>query len=92
MKTDRQMLSTKTGAYEKRLQVWNGAIEAANRHIQIAKAFQEAGVKLIKQIRDGQGNTEDLSKCLASLERGAKIEREANRELIDLYNIEPRDK
>lgn len=92
MKTDRQMLSTKTGAYEKRLQVWNGAIEAANRHIQIAKAFQEAGVKLIKQIRDGQGNAEDLSKCLASLERGAKIEREANRELIDLYNIEPRDK
>ena len=92
MKTDRQLLSTKTGAYEKRLQVWNGAIEAANRHIQIAKAFQEAGVKLIKQIRDGQGNAEDLSKCLASLERGAKIEREANRELIDLYNIEPRDK
>lgn len=92
MKTDRQMLSTKTGAYEKRLQVWNGAIEAANRHIQIAKAFQEAGVKLIKQIRDGQGNAEDLSKCLVSLERGAKIEREANRELIDLYNIEPRDK
>ena len=92
MKTDRQMLSTKTGAYEKQLQVWNGAIEAANRHIQIAKAFQEAGVKLIKQIRDGQGNAEDLSKCLVSLERGAKIEREANRELIDLYNIEPRDK
>ena len=92
MKTDLQMLSTKTGAYEKRLQVWNGAIEAANRHIQIAKAFQEAGVKLIKQIRDGQGNAEDLSKCLASLERGANIEREANRELIDLYNIEPRDK
>ena len=72
--------------------MWNGAIEAANRHIQIAKAFQEAGVKLIKQIRDGQGNAEDLSKCLVSLERGAKIEREANRELIDLYNIEPRDK
>ena len=92
MKTDRQMLSTKIGAYEKRLQVWNGAIDAANRHIQIAKAFQEAGVKLIKQIRDGQGNAEDLSKCLVSLERGAKIEREANRELIDLYNIEPRDK
>ena len=92
MKTDRQMLSTKTGAYEKRLQVWNGAIDAANRHIQIAKAFQEAGVKLIKLIRDGQGSAEELSKCLASLERGTKIEREANRELIDLYNIEPRDK
>ena len=92
MKTDRQLLSTKTAAYDKRLQVWNGAIDAAQRHIQVAKAFQEAGIKLIKQIRDGQGSAEELSKCLASLERGTKIEREANRELIDLYNIEPRDK
>lgn len=90
---DRSVLYTKVAAYDDRLKIWKDAIEATQRHIQVAKAFQEAGIKLIKKMRENDRvSPDDMAKCLTNLEKGTKLERDANRELIELYNMQPREK
>jgi hypothetical protein len=94
--SDRQERTTKIAPYGIRLQIWQEACEATRRHIQLAKAIQGTGGKLLTTLQESQGadpieQAKLYSQALSNIERGAKIERDAHRELIDLHNTEPRE-
>lgn len=100
METKRQTYTTKLSEYKERRKAWEQAIDTAKRHITLARAFQDSGVKIIKMIQemkpgakiDADALTKNFQACLASIEKGTKIEREANRELMELYTFEPKEK
>lgn len=85
--------SVQVSPYADRLVIWQEAIDATRRHLQFAKAFQNAGKKIVLRLQESpdEGTPEDISRCLIALERGTKMERDAYRELIELHNLQPRE-
>lgn len=71
------------------MEIWQSSVEACQRQIELAQAFQETGQEIINQLQ----NCEDLDPlilvkqyqlCLSSIDKGSKIERDARKELEQL--------
>ena len=83
-----------------RQELWQEAVSATRKHIQLAQAFQAAGADIIKQLQrasqEPNADPEQLTKyhqqCLANIEKGVKIEREARQELQRLHTVKPKEK
>lgn len=92
MNENRLKLSTKSAPLADRLKVWESAVEATRRHINLAKVFQDAGIKYLQRLQVGETKDfiDEYHACLVNLEKGTKLERDASRELIDLYNLQPK--
>jgi len=98
--TNREVKYTEIADYRIRQTLWEEAVTATRKHIQLAQAFQGAGADIIKQLQrasqEPNADPEQLTKyhqqCLANIEKGVKIEREARQELQRLHTVKPKEK
>lgn len=74
---------TEPAPLAERLQVWNEAVEAARKQLNIGRAIQTQGVAALKT---------DFDAACSLIGRGSAMERESSDWLIHLLNNKPRGK
>ncbi len=90
----KQSFHTQVDSYENRHKVWKESIAASEYHIKLGESLQGQGIELIKAIQVLQGDSETaarlLSQAAAAIEKGVKIQRESQREIVMLRETKPR--
>ncbi len=85
---------TQVDSFENRHQVWEESIKASENHVKLGESLQGQGIELIKAIQVLQGDSETaarlLSQAAAAIEKGVKIQRESQREIVMLRETKPR--
>lgn len=98
--TKREILHTQITSFEYRFKVWQDSVDACQHQIELALAFQKAGKRVIEKLQGMKDNesvdpeklVKQYQQCLAAIDRGIKIEREARKELFDLQHHQPKER
>lgn len=80
------MITNEPAPISERTGIWESAIESARKHVKLGASLQGQGLKML------QDPDAEPDKATAIVERGVRIERDANNWLIELFNNKPRGK
>ncbi len=90
----KQTFHTQVDSFENRQKAWTESIESSKNHVKLGESLQGQGIELIKAIQVLQGDSETaarlLSQAAAAIEKGVKIQRESQREIVMLRETKPR--
>lgn len=98
--SDRKTLHTQITPFEDRLKIWQESVTACQHQIELALAFQKTGKRIIEKFQsikdditiDPESLVKQYQQCLAAIDKGIKMEREARKELFDLQHYQPKDR
>lgn len=86
-------LKKQLAPYSHRLDAWQAAVDAAERHIKIGATLQGQGGEILKNKpnADPESIAKLIQQATATIEKGVKLERDARDKLIELYQQQPKE-
>ena len=85
---------TEVAPYDERIGIWQNAVDASERHIEIGKTMQEQGDEILTGIAEAVQNAEQMTKLIQQaaniIDKGVKLERSAHDKKIKLFEEKPK--